>query len=58
MKMTQTEIYYEYEKLMQKSIKIGGRYYSYRNIITREVYKLSNYIEEKTDEYKPYIMEW
>lgn len=49
---------YEYEKLMQKSIKIGGRYYSYRNIITREVYKLSNYIEEKTDEYKPYIMEW
>lgn len=49
---------YEYEKLMQKSIKIGGKYYSYRNIITREVYKLSNYIEGKTDEYKPYIMEW
>jgi len=43
---------------MQKSIKIGGKYYSYRNIITREVYKLSNYIEGKTDEYKPYIMEW
>ena len=43
---------------MQKSIKIAVRYYSYRNIITREVYKLSNYIEEKTDEYKPYIMEW
>ena len=49
---------YEYEKLMQKLIKIGGKYYSYRNIITREVYKLSNYIEGKTDEYKPYIMEW
>ena len=49
---------YEYEKLMQKSIKIGGKYYSYRNIITREVYKLANYIEGKTDEYKPYIMEW
>lgn len=48
----------EYEKLMQKSIRIGGRYYSYRNIITREVYKLSNYIEDKTDEYKPYVMEW
>lgn len=48
----------EYEILMKKSIKIGNRYYSYRNIITREVYKLSNYIEGKTKDYKPYVMEW
>lgn len=48
----------EYEILMKKSIKIGNRYYSYRNIITREVYKLSNYNEGKTKDYKPYVMEW
>ncbi|MCR1960681.1 CRISPR-associated endonuclease Cas1 [Thomasclavelia cocleata] len=48
----------EYEILMEKSIKIGERYYSYRNIITREVYKLSNYIEGKSKYYKPYVMEW
>ncbi len=48
----------EYEKLMEKSIKMGERYYSYRNIITREVYKLSNYIEGKSKYYKPYVMEW
>ena len=43
---------------MEKSIKMGERYYSYRNIITREVYKLSNYIEGKSKYYKPYVMEW
>ena len=48
----------EYEKLMEKSIKMGERYYSYRNIITREVYKLSNYIEGKSKYSKPYVMEW
>lgn len=48
----------EYEKLIQKSIKIGPKYYSYRNIITKEVYRLSNYIEGKTKSYKPYVMEW
>lgn len=48
----------EYEKLMEKSIKIGNKYYSYRNIITKEVYKLSNYIEGKSKDYKPYVMEW
>lgn len=48
----------EYEKLMVKSVKIGNKYYSHRNLITREVYKLSNYLEGKTDDYKPYIMEW
>lgn len=48
----------EYEKLMSKSIKIGKKYYSYRNLITREVYKLSDYIDGKSDNYKPYIMEW
>ena len=48
----------EYEILMKKSIKIGKRYYSYRNIITREVYNLSNYIEGKNKDYKPYVMEW
>lgn len=48
----------EYDKLMMKSIKIGNKYYSYRNIITREVYNLANYIAGKSKEYKPYIMEW
>lgn len=48
----------EYEKLMEKSIKIGNKYYSYRNIITKEVYKLSNYIGGKSKDYKPYVMEW
>lgn len=48
----------EYELLMSKSIKIGNKYYSYRNIITREVYKLSDFIKGKSDKYKPYVMEW
>lgn len=48
----------EYEKLMTKPIKIGNKYYSYRNLLTREVFKLSKYLKGKTKEYKPYIMEW
>lgn len=43
---------------MFKSIKIGNKYYSYRNIITREVYRLSDFIKGKSDKYKPYVMEW
>lgn len=45
----------EFEKLMQKSIKLGSKYYSYRNIITGEVYKLSDYISGKRREYEPVI---
>lgn len=49
---------YEYEKLMEKSLLIGSKYYSYHNLLTREVYKLSNYIIEKDKEYIPFVMGW
>lgn len=48
----------QYENLLEKSIPIQHRYYSYRNLITREVFKVSDYIVEKSKEYKPYIMGW
>lgn len=48
----------QYENLLEKSIYIHNRYYSYRNIITREVYQLADYIEGKNNRYKPYVMEW
>lgn len=48
----------EYEKLMTKPVKIGSKYYSYRNLITREVYRLSNYIIGKSKNYTPFVMEW
>lgn len=48
----------EYEKLMEKSLLIGSKYYSYHNLLTREVYKLSNYIIEKDEEYIPFVMRW
>ena len=48
----------QYENLLEKSIHIQHRYYSYRNLITREVFKISDYILEKNKVYKPYVMEW
>lgn len=48
----------EYEKLMAKPVKIGQRYYSYRNLITKEVYRLSNYILDEEKGYSPFVMEW
>ncbi len=48
----------EYDTLMTNSVKIGNKYYSYRNLLTREVYNLSNYIEGKSKSYKPYVMRW
>lgn len=49
---------HEYELFMSKSIKVGNKYYSYRNLLTREVYKLLNYILEKDENYKPFVMRW
>ena len=37
---------------------MNNRYYSYRNLITKEVYKISDYIGQKSQLYRPYIMEW
>ena len=54
-----TKVYIEeYEKVMQKSVKIGKRYYSYRNIITRDVYELDNYLVGKKQNYDPFTMRW
>lgn len=54
-----TKVYIEeYEKVMQKSVKIGKRYYSYRNIITRDVYELANYLVGKKQNYDPFTMRW
>lgn len=50
----------KYENYLLKTIKINNRYYSYRNLISREVHLLSNYIanESQSNDYKPYIMKW
>lgn len=48
----------EYENQLAHSIYIDNRYYSYKNIITKEVYNLYNYITGKKKFYKPYRMEW
>lgn len=48
----------KYENYLLKTIKINNRYYSYRNLISREVHLLSNYIAKETNDYKPYIMKW
>ena len=48
----------EYEKLMAKPVLIGKKYYSYRNIVTREVYALANYLSGKNKSYNPFVMRW
>lgn len=48
----------EYESQLEKSVEIHNKYYSYKNIITREVYTLYNFIIGKTKNYKPYEMKW
>lgn len=48
----------EYEAQLEKSVEIHNKYYSYKNIITREVYALYNFIVGKTKDYKPYEMKW
>lgn len=48
----------EYESQLEKSVEIHNKYYSYKNIITREVYTLYNFIIGKTKDYKPYEMKW
>ena len=48
----------KYENYLLKTIKINNRYYSYRNLISREVHLLSNYIANESNDYKPYIMKW
>ncbi len=48
----------KYENYLLKTIKINNKYYSYRNIISREVHLLSNYIAEESPIYKPYTMKW
>lgn len=47
-----------YEDYISKTIEIKGRYYSYRNLISREVHLLSNYLSNKENGYKPYVMKW
>lgn len=48
----------KYEDYLKKTIQINNRYYSYRNLISREVHLLSNYLEDEKRGYKPYIMRW
>lgn len=48
----------KYENYLLKTIKINNKYYSYRNLISREVHLLSNYIANESNDYKPYIMKW
>lgn len=48
----------KYENNISRTIKINNRYYSYRNLISREVHALSNYLAKESDEYKPYVMKW
>ncbi len=48
----------KYEDYLKKTININNRSYSYRNLISREVHLLSNYLENNGNGYKPYIMKW
>lgn len=48
----------KYENYLMKTININNKYYSYRNLISREVHLLSNYISKESKDYKPYIMKW
>lgn len=48
----------EYETYMKRTVRINNRYYSYRNLISREVHLLSNYISGNSNEYKPFVMKW
>ena len=48
----------EFETLLEQSIKIGNKYYSYRSLIRREIYNLTNTIKGKAKEYKPFVMRW
>lgn len=47
-----------YEGVLSRSVLIDHKDFSYKNIISREVYKLHNYIIHKTDSYDPYVMGW
>lgn len=48
----------EYDDYLKRTIKINQKYYSYKNIISREVHLLSNYLSKESANYKPYIMKW
>ena len=48
----------QYEKYLLKTIKINNRSYSYKNLISREVHLLSNYVEDPNVGYHPFVMKW
>lgn len=48
----------KYEGYLKKTVLVHNRYYSYRNLISREVHLLSNYLEDESNGYKPFNMRW
>lgn len=49
---------FQYEEYLKRTITIKNKSYSYRNLISREVHLLSNYLSGKDSQYKPYVMKW
>lgn len=48
----------EIDLLLKSTVKDGKKSYSYKSIISREVHKLSNYIQDESNGYNPYVMKW
>lgn len=49
---------HEYEDTLSNTILVNGKYYSYKNLISKEVHALSNYIKKESKKYKPFLMKW
>lgn len=48
----------EFDALMQKSILVNGKYYTYKNLLSKEVHKLSSYIKGDKKTYHSFLMKY
>lgn len=47
-----------FDENLKNTILVNKKYFSYKNIISREVHILSNYIKDRSKGYKPFVMKW
>lgn len=48
----------EFDNNLKITVKINNKSYSYRSLLTREVYNLANYIKGDKKQYKTFAMKW
>lgn len=48
----------EFDKFMESTVTINNKQYSYKSLLSREVYNLTKYILNQSNLYRPYLMRW